>query len=140
MAKGLRSTVRKRNKAKLRATVYGPVVDSRTERLSAKLQDLVSNHKPTDPDPADMQIDNNTGAWFLCLDPSPRLLFMNISTLSMLLIYVHIDKMQHPDEPKSKDQKSVDGMLDNFIKTTSFSWLTFQPTCYPNVAISRTAI
>lgn len=42
MAKGLRSSVRKRNKAKLRATVFGPAVDARTERLSAKLQELAS--------------------------------------------------------------------------------------------------
>lgn len=45
MAKGLRASVRKENKAKLRATVFGPADDARTARLSAKLQELVSRPK-----------------------------------------------------------------------------------------------
>ncbi|KAL2830636.1 hypothetical protein BJY01DRAFT_227165 [Aspergillus pseudoustus] len=48
MAKSVRASVQKRNKAKLRATVFGPVVDARTERLSAKLQELASQPKPND--------------------------------------------------------------------------------------------
>ncbi|PGH13192.1 hypothetical protein AJ80_06438 [Polytolypa hystricis UAMH7299] len=48
MAKGLRSTVRKHNKRVLRAAVYGPASDARTERLSAKLQELVSKPRETD--------------------------------------------------------------------------------------------
>ncbi|KAJ0414008.1 hypothetical protein BJY00DRAFT_319243 [Aspergillus carlsbadensis] len=50
MAKSVRASVQKRNKAKLRATVFGPVVDARTERLSAKLQELASQPKPNDQD------------------------------------------------------------------------------------------
>ncbi|PYH98924.1 sulfatase [Aspergillus ellipticus CBS 707.79] len=46
MAKSVRASVSKRNKAKLRATVFGPVVDARTQRLSAKLQELASQPKP----------------------------------------------------------------------------------------------
>ncbi|OJJ38549.1 hypothetical protein ASPWEDRAFT_103504 [Aspergillus wentii DTO 134E9] len=46
MAKSVRASVSKRNKAKLRATVFGPAVDARTERLSAKLQELASQPKP----------------------------------------------------------------------------------------------
>ncbi|THC90590.1 hypothetical protein EYZ11_009952 [Aspergillus tanneri] len=46
MAKSARASVSKRNKAKLRATVFGPAVDARTERLSAKLQELASQPKP----------------------------------------------------------------------------------------------
>ncbi|KAL4898461.1 hypothetical protein BDV59DRAFT_166892 [Aspergillus ambiguus] len=46
MAKSVRASVQKRNKAKLRATVFGPVVDARTERLSAKLLELASQPKP----------------------------------------------------------------------------------------------
>ncbi|EEQ85870.1 hypothetical protein RJZ56_001908 [Blastomyces dermatitidis] len=53
MAKGLRSTVMKRNKAKLRAEVFGPVVDRRTERLSAKLQELVAKPKEVNMNDAD---------------------------------------------------------------------------------------
>ncbi|PGH31592.1 ethanolaminephosphotransferase [[Emmonsia] crescens] len=53
MAKGLRSSVIKRNKAKLRAEVFGPVVDRRTERLSAKLQALVAKPKEVNMDDAD---------------------------------------------------------------------------------------
>ncbi|KAK1149957.1 hypothetical protein N8T08_003513 [Aspergillus melleus] len=47
MAKSVRASVMKRNKAKLRATVFGPAVDARTERLSAKLQELASQPKPS---------------------------------------------------------------------------------------------
>ena len=45
MAKGLRASVRKANKAKLRATVFGPAADERTKRLSAKLHEIVSQPK-----------------------------------------------------------------------------------------------
>ena len=46
MAKGLRASTRKRNNAKLRATVFGPAYDARTERLSAKLQEIASRPRP----------------------------------------------------------------------------------------------
>ncbi|PWY71504.1 hypothetical protein BO94DRAFT_501622 [Aspergillus sclerotioniger CBS 115572] len=48
MAKSGRASVIKRNRAKLRATVFGPAVDARTERLSAKLQELASQPKPNE--------------------------------------------------------------------------------------------
>ena len=48
MAKGARASSRKRNNAALRAKIFGPAVDARTERLSAKLQELVSRPKPVD--------------------------------------------------------------------------------------------
>ena len=47
MAKGLRASVTKRNKAKLRDRVFGPVEAARTERLSAKLLELARQPKPT---------------------------------------------------------------------------------------------
>ena len=46
MAKGLRASTRKRNNAKLRASVFGPVIDARTERLSAKLLELAAKPRP----------------------------------------------------------------------------------------------
>ncbi|KAL4737237.1 hypothetical protein BDV11DRAFT_172130 [Aspergillus similis] len=46
MAKSVRASIQKRNKAKLRSTVFGPAVDARTERLSAKLQELAAQPKP----------------------------------------------------------------------------------------------
>jgi hypothetical protein len=46
MAKSVRSSVRKRNSAKLRSTVFGPVVDARTDRLSAKLRELAAQPRP----------------------------------------------------------------------------------------------
>ncbi|EGD96505.1 hypothetical protein TESG_03945 [Trichophyton tonsurans CBS 112818] len=56
MAKGLRSSVKKHNKALLREKVFGPVADARTERLSAKLQELAGTSKRdadmTDADPS----------------------------------------------------------------------------------------
>ncbi|KAL4944740.1 hypothetical protein BDV06DRAFT_186680 [Aspergillus oleicola] len=47
MAKSVRASVQKRNKAKLRSTVFGPAVDARTKRLSAKLQELAAQPKPS---------------------------------------------------------------------------------------------
>lgn len=55
MAKGLRSSVMKRNKAKLRAEVFVPIVDRRTERLSAKLQELVAKPKEVNTSDAGME-------------------------------------------------------------------------------------
>ena len=46
MAKGLRSSVKKANKAKLRSRVFRPVEDARTERLSAKLLQLAAKGHP----------------------------------------------------------------------------------------------
>ncbi|KAK2861105.1 hypothetical protein FQN49_004540 [Arthroderma sp. PD_2] len=45
MAKGLRSSVKKHNKALLRKQVFGPAADARTERLSAKLRELAGTSK-----------------------------------------------------------------------------------------------
>lgn len=53
MAKGARSSVKKRNKAALRATVFGPAADRRTERLSAKLRELSSQTLVKDAEMAD---------------------------------------------------------------------------------------
>ncbi|KAL1845997.1 hypothetical protein Plec18167_009050 [Paecilomyces lecythidis] len=60
MAKSSRSSVEKRNRAKLRATVFGPAVDARTARLSAKLQELAAQPRPKDTDAAGMEVDNST--------------------------------------------------------------------------------
>ncbi|KAE8377918.1 hypothetical protein BDV26DRAFT_262691 [Aspergillus bertholletiae] len=57
MAKSVRASVQKRNRAKLRATVFGPVVDARTERLSAKLQELASQPKPSNEENHDISMD-----------------------------------------------------------------------------------
>lgn len=46
MAKSVRASVSKRNSANLRKKVFGPVDAARTERLSAKLQELASQPKP----------------------------------------------------------------------------------------------
>jgi hypothetical protein len=46
MAKSARASSTKRNNAAMRAKLYGPASDSRTERLSAKLQELASKPRP----------------------------------------------------------------------------------------------
>jgi outer membrane murein-binding lipoprotein Lpp len=46
MAKSLRASSRKRNNAALRSKLYRPASDARTERLSAKLQELASKPRP----------------------------------------------------------------------------------------------
>ncbi|OJJ82001.1 DUF2423 domain-containing protein [Aspergillus glaucus CBS 516.65] len=55
MAKSARASVMKRNHAKLRATVFGPVSDARTARLAAKLQDLASQPKPPQDEKMDKE-------------------------------------------------------------------------------------
>lgn len=45
MAKSIRASAGKRNRAKLRTNVFAPVSEARTERLSAKLQEIASENK-----------------------------------------------------------------------------------------------
>ena len=47
MAKGLRSSKLKANRAGLRSRVFGPSEDARKERLSAKLLEIVAKPKPS---------------------------------------------------------------------------------------------
>jgi hypothetical protein len=49
MAKSIRASVSKRNRATLRKNFFGPIVDARTERLHAKLQELADKPKPEAP-------------------------------------------------------------------------------------------
>ncbi|KAF2866505.1 hypothetical protein BDV95DRAFT_584030 [Massariosphaeria phaeospora] len=49
MAKGLRSSVKKSNRTKLRARVFRPVEDARAERLHAKLLDTLQQPKREQP-------------------------------------------------------------------------------------------
>ena len=46
MAKGLRASSRKKNNQALRAKVFAPAIDARTERLSSKLQELAAKPRP----------------------------------------------------------------------------------------------
>ncbi|KAF3403472.1 hypothetical protein F1880_009489 [Penicillium rolfsii] len=57
MAKSVRASVSKRNRAALRKKVFGPVVDARTERLAAKLQEIASQPKPEAPEKTKMEIE-----------------------------------------------------------------------------------
>lgn len=59
MAKSVRASVSKRNRAALRKKVFGPIVDARTERLSAKLQELASQPKPEAPEKATMDLETD---------------------------------------------------------------------------------
>ncbi|RJE21260.1 hypothetical protein PHISCL_06411 [Aspergillus sclerotialis] len=58
MAKSVRASVSKRNRAKLRSTVFAPADNARTERLSAKLQEIASRPKPKDRDMSDTDLGN----------------------------------------------------------------------------------
>ena len=55
MAKSVRASVSKRNRANLRKKVFGPVVDARTERLAAKLQELASQPRPEPPEKSETE-------------------------------------------------------------------------------------
>ncbi|PYH77758.1 hypothetical protein BO82DRAFT_368258 [Aspergillus uvarum CBS 121591] len=69
MAKSGRASVIKRNRANLRATVFGPAVDARTERLSAKLQELAAQPKPTEGN-SKMEMDSTRSD--MDIDQKPR--------------------------------------------------------------------
>ncbi|KAJ5279896.1 hypothetical protein N7478_005268 [Penicillium angulare] len=56
MAKSIRASVSKRNRANLRKKVFGPVVDARTERLAAKLQELASQPRPETSAKSEMEL------------------------------------------------------------------------------------
>lgn len=56
MAKSVRASVSKRNRANLRKKVFGPLVDARTERLAAKLQELASQPRPEAPAKSKMDL------------------------------------------------------------------------------------
>ncbi|KAH8910082.1 hypothetical protein BR93DRAFT_925117 [Coniochaeta sp. PMI_546] len=48
MAKSARASKTKSNNQRLKKNVFGPVESARTERLSAKLQELISQPKPSE--------------------------------------------------------------------------------------------
>ncbi|KAJ5936459.1 hypothetical protein N7454_005094 [Penicillium verhagenii] len=64
MAKSIRASVGKRNRATLRKKVFGPVVDARTERLAAKLQELASQPRPKNPEKSksEMEVESDEAA------------------------------------------------------------------------------
>lgn len=58
MAKGLRSSVKKTNRSKLKSNVFGPIEDERAARLSAKLMELASQPRSSN---TEMEIDTGAG-------------------------------------------------------------------------------
>lgn len=58
MAKSARASTTKRNNANLRKKVFGPAHDARTERLSARLQELAAAPKPESEKPMEVDADN----------------------------------------------------------------------------------
>lgn len=59
MAKSIRASVSKRNRATLRKKVFGPIVDARTERLAAKLQELASQPRPKAPEKSNKELESD---------------------------------------------------------------------------------
>lgn len=103
MAKSVRASVSKRNSAKLRATVFGPADNARTARLSAKLQELASQPKPTDNE---MKVDG------MCVAhdcQSPR-------GILYILIDIQIQMSRaNPRKPRSLKQVKVIILLNNTL-------------------------
>ncbi|KAF2680711.1 hypothetical protein K458DRAFT_311113 [Lentithecium fluviatile CBS 122367] len=62
MAKGLRSSVKKSNRTKLRSRVFEPVENARLERLHQKLLETAQQPKPDDPKKNEMEIDSGDDA------------------------------------------------------------------------------
>lgn len=69
MAKGLRSSVKKSHRTRLRSRVFAPVEDARTERLSAKLLELASQPRPAK---TDMELDEDNGTNTIPTHQIPR--------------------------------------------------------------------
>lgn len=67
MAKSVRASVSKRNRANLRKKVFGPVVDARTERLAAKLQEIASQPKPETPKKPEMEVDSDEAGTYAAI-------------------------------------------------------------------------
>ncbi|KAF2176256.1 hypothetical protein K469DRAFT_700162 [Zopfia rhizophila CBS 207.26] len=61
MAKGLRSSVKKSNRSKLRSRVFAPVEDARTERLHAKLLEAVKQPRLEPAKKSEMDVDTLEG-------------------------------------------------------------------------------
>jgi hypothetical protein len=70
MAKGLRATTKKNNRVKIRARVYAPVDEARTERLSQKLLELASQPRPAK---TEMDVDAEKGKPAIATQLSPRM-------------------------------------------------------------------
>lgn len=102
MAKSARASVMKRNHAKLRATVFGPVSDARTARLAAKLQDLASQPKPPQDEKMNKEDAIETG---------------KIDSPAVRVLYAHVHVQINQQTPKSPKQAKV--------VITFFSFLTF---------------
>lgn len=65
MAKSIRASVSKRNRATLRKNFFGPIVDARTERLHAKLQEIANRPRPEAPQKSKKAQDEiKAGMWF----------------------------------------------------------------------------
>ena len=62
MAKGLRASSRKKNNAALRNRIFVPASDARTERLSAKLQELAAKPRPNQERRMDVDTDETKQA------------------------------------------------------------------------------
>lgn len=58
MAKSARASTTKRNNANLRKKVFGPAHDARTERLSARLQELAAAPKPESEKPTELHTEH----------------------------------------------------------------------------------
>lgn len=61
MAKGLRSSVKKTNRTKLRSRVFEPMENARLERLHAKLLEAAQQPKPETPKKNEMEVDTAEG-------------------------------------------------------------------------------
>jgi hypothetical protein len=66
MAKSVRASVSKRNRANLRKKVFGPIVDARTERLAAKLQEIASQPRPEAPQKSKMDLGEDEAGMYTC--------------------------------------------------------------------------
>lgn len=61
MAKGLRSSVKKTNRSKLRKNVFGPAENERAERIHQKLLENLQAPKPEPAKKAEMDVDSTEG-------------------------------------------------------------------------------
>ena len=72
MAKGLRSSVKKSNRTKLRARVFEPVENARLERIHQKLLETAQQPKPETAKDKEMDVDSAEGTKSPLPPPTPH--------------------------------------------------------------------
>ncbi|KAF2668908.1 acid protease [Microthyrium microscopicum] len=105
MARGLRSNRLKKNNTKLRANVFGPVIDARTERLASKQAEVVATPLPEREPPKEVEPEVEDAS-------KAEGMLQNISLVQSLHATSSRSNVLHnPLEPKEQDYPAKQTIL-----------------------------